>query len=65
MAGTIQARQQSQEYFLRWDKQIHEKYKSGEFKIVYDDDKKELTQADLTTFGYGVQVFNSEFIKQN
>lgn len=47
------------------DKQLHEKYKSGEFKIVYDDDKKEITQADLTTFGYGVQVFNSEFIKQN
>ncbi len=47
------------------DKQLHEKYKSGEFKIVYDDDKKELTQADLTTFGYGVQVFNSEYIKQN
>jgi len=47
------------------DKQLHEKYKNGEFKIVYDDDKKELTQTDLTTFGYGVQVFNSEFIKQN
>jgi len=47
------------------DKKLHEKYKSGEFKIVYDDDKKELTQASLTSFGYGVQVFNSEFIKEN
>lgn len=47
------------------DKQLHEKYKNSEFKVVYDDDKKEITQADLTTFTYGVQVFNSEFIKQN
>jgi wobble nucleotide-excising tRNase len=47
------------------DKQLHDKYKSGEFKIVYDDDNKELTQGDLKTFGFGVQVFNSEFIKQN
>ena len=47
------------------DKHLHDKYKNGEFKIVYDDDKKELTHTDLTNFNYGVQVFNSEFIKQN
>lgn len=47
------------------DKLLHEKYKNGEFKIVYDDENKELTQANLTTFNYRVQVFNSEFIKQN
>lgn len=47
------------------DKQLNEKYKNSEFKIVYDNDNKEVTQADLTRFGYGIQVFNSEFIKQN
>ena len=47
------------------DKQVHEKFKDGQFKIVYDNDKKEVSQADLTSFGYGVQVFNSEFIKRN
>lgn len=47
------------------DKELHQKCGGGEFKIVYDDDKKEITQANLETFGYGVQVFNSEFIKQN
>ena len=47
------------------DKHLHEKCKKSEFKIIFDNDKKILTQDNLEKFEYGVQVFNSEFIKQN
>jgi len=47
------------------DKQLHSKYSGGEFKIIFDDDKKQITEANLSTFPHRVYVFNSEFIKQN
>jgi wobble nucleotide-excising tRNase len=47
------------------DKHLHEKCQKGEFKIIFDNDKKIITQDNLDKFEYGVQVFNSEFIKQN
>lgn len=45
-------------------KKIHEKFKGGEFKIVYNDNK-ELGSENLKNFEIDVQVFNAEFIKEN
>jgi len=47
------------------DKKIHNKYKNSEFILTVGEEGYEISNFELNKFPYEVQVFNTDYIKEN